>query len=278
MAKGSGTAGAIGGLLGGVGGLLGGAFGNKKDLMGGMKNEGNISNLTPEQQQMFNQLLGMLGPQAGNILSQFGQAPEDAFQKYYAEPAQQAFSEYTAPGIQQRFVDANAGASSALNQALSKGASDVATNIGSQYGQFQQQYGSQQLDAVRQILGLVTGQTFTPMVSQSQGLLGPLIQGAATLGGAYLGSSKKIKKNIRLYDKGINVLEDMKVNQYEYIEQLGGDKGIGLIAEDLPEDLTKEINGILHVDLYALMGLMINSIKDLSEKVKTLESELCLNR
>ena len=90
------------------------------------------------------------------------------------------------PGIQQRFGDANAGSSSALNQALGQSAADVSTMIGSQAGQFFQGQQGNQLNAM-QILNQLLGQrSFDPIIQQRQGLLGPAIGAAGQAAGGYL--------------------------------------------------------------------------------------------
>jgi hypothetical protein len=98
-----------------------------------------------------------------------------------------AYEQQALPAIQQRFVDANAGSSSALNQALGQSAADLCTMIGSQAGQFYQQQQGNQLNALGALLGLTGQRTFEPMIQQRQGLAGPLLGAAGTIGGAYLG-------------------------------------------------------------------------------------------
>ena len=108
---------------------------------------------------------------------------QNLFEQSYIKPAQQALERSILPSIQQRFVDIGAGRSSALNQALSQAATDVSTQLGSQFGGYQQQ----QQQALLQALGLLSGQglqqTQQPVVSQSQGLFGPLLGGV----GSFLG-------------------------------------------------------------------------------------------
>ena len=121
---------------------------------------------------------------------------------------------------------------------------------------------------------MLTQQTFQPHIQQNPGILGPLVQGASSLGAGYFASSKKVKENIRDYKKSIDVLKDLTVKQYDYTEEVGGKKNrVGIIAETLPNELTDYINGILHVDIYGLVGLMINTIKDLNDKVLQLEAK-----
>lgn len=92
-------------------------------------------------------------------------------------------------------------------------------------------------------------------------------------------SSEKVKENIRPYDKGLEVIKGLEVKQYDYIEAVGGEKGrVGVIAEMVPEELTKNIlyngrpEGVLSVDLYGLIGLLINSVKSLDARLQKMEA------
>jgi len=208
------------------------------------------------------------------------QGPEgyqDMFQQMYVDPAMQTFEQQVLPSIQQRFTDANAGSSSALNQALAQSASDLSTSLGSQFGQFMQGQQSNQLTALSQFLPLLTGQTFSPIIQERQGIAGPLAAGVGQglgMGAGYFMSSKTVKENVRDYKKSLAELKKLIVKQYDYIEDVGGQKDkVGLIAEDLPEELTAVKDGILHVDLYGLMGLLINSIKVLDKRLEKLEDK-----
>lgn len=186
------------------------------------------------------------------------------------------YEQQVLPALQQRFVDANAGSSSALNQALAQSANDLTTGLGAQYGQFFQNQQANQLSALSGLSGLAGQQTFSPLVSQSGGILGPLIQAGGQAGAAaIMASSEKVKENIKDFKKiGLKELKDFKVKQYDYIEAVGGQKDkIGLIAEELPDELTAEKDGILHVDLYALMSVMINAIQELNDKIVQLEKK-----
>jgi len=235
--------------------------------------------LTPEQQQLYSQTLQGLGPDFlqsfQNFLQPMGQEEMDSvFQKAYVDPAMQTFEQQVVPGIQQRFADANASSSSALNQALAQSAGDLSTALGSQYGQFFQNQQGMQQNAINQFLPLLTGQTFSPLIQQQQGILGPLVQAGGQIGAAAMMSSKDVKENIREYEKGLEDLEKLDVKQYDYIEDVGGQKDrVGLLAEDIPKELTANKDGILHVDLYGVMGLMINAIQELNEKIVQLEAK-----
>lgn len=220
-----------------------------------------------------------MGPQAQQAYQQFlqpydPQQYEDVFQKSVVDPTMQVYNQQVVPGIQQRFVDANAGSSSALNQALGQSANDLGTMLGGQYLDFFKQQQANQLSALSGIGGLAGQQTFTPLISQKQGILGPLIGAAGTVGAAAL-SSEKVKENIRDYGKGLDVIKDLEVKIYDYIESVGGAKNkVGVMAEKVPSEIQGEIEGVKAVDLYGLIGLLINSVKELNERIVQLEEAI----
>ena len=159
-----------------------------KSLMGGSKISGTQSNLTPEQKQYLQSVLGGIGPQARagyeSLLQPMdAQSQQNLFQQSYVQPAQQALERSILPTIQQRFIDMGAGRSSALNQALSQAATDVSTQLGSQMGNFQQQQQQQLLQALGLLSGQGMQQTQQPVVTQRQGILGSVMGGL----GGFLG-------------------------------------------------------------------------------------------
>jgi len=178
--------------------------------------------------------LGGLGPQAGAAFQKFLQPLEpgqfqDLFQQTFVDPAMLTYEQQVLPAIQQRFVEAGAGSSSALNQALGQSAADLSTMLGSQMGQFYGQQQSQQLNALQLLNQLLGQRGFEPMIQQKQGILGPLIGAAGQIGGASAMSSRKIKKNITDYSKGLEILKDFVVKQYDYKEPYE-EKGKGKIG------------------------------------------------
>ena len=268
----------VGGGIG-AGAMSGGGGGIGQFLMGGQKRLEDLNMLTPQQQQFLGGALGgpEMGQQAGAAYQQMLQPYdpkqyEDVFQKSIVDPAMQQYQRQVLPAIQQRFVDADAGSSSALNQALSQSASDLTTGFGQQYGDFFRQQQARQQAALSGLGGLATQQTFTPQIQQSGGILGPLIGAAGQLGGGYMMSSEEVKENIRDYSKGLDIVSKLDVKMYDYIEKVGGQKDkVGVIAEKVPPEIQGEIDGIRAVDLYGLVGLLINSVKELNEKIVHLE-------
>lgn len=163
-----------------------------KTLLGGVGQEGNIDLLNPNQREFLSGALGNAAPKAGEAYSQFLQPQsmgdyQDLFEQSYINPAVQALNRQIIPGIQQSFVDQNAGSSSALNQALAEAATDVTTNLGSQFGNFFQQLQQNKLGALGQLGGLGTARTFEPIVTQKQGYLPSLLGATGSILGGALG-------------------------------------------------------------------------------------------
>jgi len=159
-------------------------------LFGSAKHTGNAPLQTQGQQDLLSGGLSGMGPQLNSLLMSLlqpggQQGYQDLFQQSFIDPAMRTYEQQVLPAIQQRFVDANAGSSSALNQALGQSAADLSTMLGSQMGQFQQQ--QQQIDqsgnmnAIQALLGLGGQRSFEPIVQKQQGMLGPLITAGATL-------------------------------------------------------------------------------------------------
>jgi len=250
--------------------------------MGGTTQEGIANLLTPEQQQFLSGILGGgTGQAAGSAYQSFlqpsgGQQTQDIFNQSVVNPAMLNYQQQILPAIQQRFVDSNAGSSSALNQALAQSATDLTTQLGSQYGNFYQNQQSNQLNALGQLGGQAGQRTFQPLINQSSGILGNLIGAGGQIGAAGLmaASSIEVKENVRPYNKGLDVIKNLDVKIYDYIESVGGQKDkVGVIAEKVPAEIQGEIDGIKAVDLYGLIGLLINSVKELSAKICKLEAK-----
>lgn len=203
---------------------------------------------------------------------------QDLFQQSIVDPALLSYEQQVLPAIQQRFVDVGAGSSSALNQALGQSAADLSTMLGSQMGQFRQQQQQMQLGGLSTLMGALGQRSFDPIVQQKEGLAGPLASAAGMAAAAAL-SSREVKENVRDFSKGLDTVNEMNVKQYDYkapYESHGKNK-VGLIAEDIPLEMQVDIDGVLGVDLYGLLSLSINAIKELSSKVEALEKKTCLS-
>lgn len=219
-------------------------------------------------------LLGLLSPEGAGF--------EDQFQQGVVEPALQTYQQDILPALEQRYSDIGAGSSSALNQALTRSSEDLTSLLASQrigyQGQQQQLRQNAQNSALQAILGLMGQKSFQPIVQgPSEGLIKPLIGAGAQLGAAgIMASSKMVKENVRDYDKSLEVLDDIHVKQYDYTIHVPGKQKdrVGLIAEDLPHEITAEVDGVLGVDLYGLVSLLVNCVKDLRANVAQLEAKL----
>lgn len=141
-----------------------------KTAFGSISHEGNADLITPQQQEMFTKAGDIYGNMAG---------PE-AFQTGFVDPMMMQFQQQTLPAVQQRFVDANAGSSSALNQALAQSAQDLQTQLGQYYMQAQQ-------GAAQGYAGLAGQRQFEPLIAQRQGWFGPTMGALGQAAGGYYG-------------------------------------------------------------------------------------------
>jgi Chaperone of endosialidase len=250
-----------------------------KTFMGGATHEGNVDLLTPEQKQF---LSGILGPNAGQASQAYGQMlqpynPEqfqDFYQKSFIDPAQQVLQRQIIPGLKENFLGLDESGSSALNRALAQSATDVSTALGSgilgQYNQYQ----ANRLSALSGLGGLAGSQTFQPMISQSQGILGPLIGAAGTVGGAALLSSREYKENIRPFLKGLEALKAMQAYRYDYKPEYSNRKDqVGVMVEDSPLEIVDNEDGMKMINIYGLAGLLVNAVNELRAKVEELEKK-----
>lgn len=175
---------------------------------------------------------------------------------------------------------------SQMNQQNAQGLLGGATFPERMQNQYQQQalgtqgFGYANIPAQQRQPGM--GQSIMPGIGQGIG------QGIGTAGSlwamanylpALAASSEKVKENVRPYNKGLDVVKGLEVKQFDYIKDLGGETGcVGVIAETVPEELTKNIpynghpEGVLSVDLYGLIGLLINSVKNLDARVQKMEA------
>ncbi len=146
--------------------------------------------MTPEQRNFLSQILsGSTGSQAsgalGNLLQGYN---EDFFQKSVIDPSLRTYQRDILPAIGQQFISADAGSSSALNQALAKSAEELSQTLAGQRLGLQQMAGQQQLGGLG-ILGSVLGQrSFQPIVQDAQpGILGDIIKALGGFGGNLIG-------------------------------------------------------------------------------------------
>ena len=136
---------------------------------------------TPQQQDIFSQLLGGAGgqlPQAFEFLSSILSQNPEAIAKFEA-PTRRAFEEQTIPSIAERFTGAGAQKSSAFGQQLGKAGESLEEGLAAQRG-------NMSFQALSQLMGLL-GTGLTPQFenvfrSGTGGALGNLAGSAGNLG------------------------------------------------------------------------------------------------
>ena len=151
--------------LGGLLGLLGG-FGGARGKPGKMQE---IPTVTPEQKQLLNQLIGMLGGEGQlgvgmeESLSQLRELmdPSSEAMQRFADPYMRQFEQETVPGIAQRFAGAGAegGAlsSSAFGQALGGAGAGLQSQLAALKSQLQRGAAQDIMGQFQSILGPALG-------------------------------------------------------------------------------------------------------------------------
>lgn len=194
-------------LISGIGSL----FGKKKEKepfsqtgSNGPRGYDTFSTFSPQQEQIFNQLLSRLSGQGeGKFAKQsqshlMGLLGGDTSQ--FEDPLMRQFNEQIIPGLAERFSGAGAGAqsSSAFQQALGGAGADLAERLGSLRGQLQLGaaqtglgQGQQNIANLLNLLGQST-RGYLPqqkgfMESALPGLLQALLGAGGTALGGYLG-------------------------------------------------------------------------------------------
>ncbi len=92
-------------------------------LFGSGPSNEQFSTLTPEQQQLLQQLISGIGGQ-GPLSGLFG-VDQESFQKSFVDPAMNTFNNRTAPAIQQRFIASGGARSSSAEDTLTRAGADV---------------------------------------------------------------------------------------------------------------------------------------------------------
>jgi uncharacterized coiled-coil protein SlyX len=111
------------------------------------------------------------------------------------------------------------------------------------------------------------------------------INGAITATGditAYFSSDERLKENIQPITNALSKVESISGNEYDWkmgFEEIHTKKGndVGVIAQEiqkiLPQAVIERDNGYLGVNYEKIIPLLIQSIKELSAKVKELENK-----
>lgn len=221
-------------------------------------------------------MFGQLGDQSlgtyGNLLQPYS---EEFFQQSVVDPSMRQYEQQMLPAIQQRFVDANAGSSSALNQALTSSAQDLSNVLAGQRINLQSSMANQNLGALGQIMQMFSQRQFDPIVQgPTSGLLKDLVAAGGQIGGAYMMSSQEVKENLKNYSRGLDIVRELNPKQYDYkVPVEGPQKGrVGFIAEEMPKELLGEKDGIKAVDLYGLVTVLVNAVKQLDAELRELKA------
>jgi hypothetical protein len=96
---------------------------------------------------------------------------------------------------------------------------------------------------------------------------------------AFFTSDERLKDNITPIDDPLAKVMSISGNTYDWNEKSGKEgHDVGVIAQEvqsiLPEAVTERDNGYLAVDYHKIVPLLIESIKNLNEKVESLEQRL----
>ena len=159
--------------------------------------------LTPEQQQLFSQLIGRLGGQGGqqgqmgqglDLISQLFGGNQQFLEQMQA-PALRQFQEQIVPGIAEQFSGAGSGAqgSSSFAQALGGAGADLTERLAGQRAEMGAQAQQGGLQALMQMLGMAQQPQFANAYQPGQAgglgsLLGGVGQGFGGMFGGGLGS------------------------------------------------------------------------------------------
>jgi hypothetical protein len=108
------------------------------------------------------------------------------------------------------------------------------------------------------------------------------INGALTVTGditAFYTSDKRLKDNITRIEDPLAKVLSISGNTYNWNEESGKEgNDVGVIAQEvlevLPEAVTTRDNGYLAVDYQRIVPLLVEAIKELSDKVSALEDKL----
>ena len=96
---------------------------------------------------------------------------------------------------------------------------------------------------------------------------------------AYYSSDRRLKDNIVPIDNSLSKILSISGNTYDWNEKSNkSGNDVGVIAQEilevLPEAVITRDNGYLAVDYQKLVPLLIEAIKELSNKVENLEQKL----
>lgn len=169
-AVGAGTGAAAGGTWGALlGALAGFGGGGSRDKMK------RLPTMSPEQQQLFNQMLGSLGNLQGmgqQTLTDWLSPESESFQRF-AEPYKRQFEQETVPMLGERFAGTGATSGALSSSGFGQSLSAASGNLQSQLAQMKVGLQQQALSNILQQMGLGLGaQPFAYMRQQGTPGLG----------------------------------------------------------------------------------------------------------
>ncbi len=233
-----------------------------------------------------------------------GKAAKEQF-KPMQEKALSDYQRYTTPSLAAQYSPKGSAAKQALKdsgedlqRSLANDFAGLKNSIAGNYMNQLSQNRNQDINTRLQGLSGTMGQPISPVslgmqpaYNQKQGgtsgMGGTLIAGGLSAAGQFAGSeagaaaiaslfasSREVKENIEPYEKGLEAVRDMDVKIYDYIGPVDGRQTgrVGLIAEEMPEELQGMIGDVKAVDVYGLVAVLVNAVKQLDEKVKILEA------
>lgn len=148
--------------------------------MGGTKGGiDQVSNITPEQQDVLSKLLGDFDPSS----------LETMFKGSVADPARQQFQQQTLPGIQERFIAGGASRGGAMNRAAVGAGANLESGLSAQLAQLLGGAEQGQLNRQAQLSTASTFDNFNrPSDSPLGNLFAPIATGAGMAAGAPAGA------------------------------------------------------------------------------------------
>lgn len=148
-----------------------------------------ISTLDPQQSQLREQLLQVLGPllgQSGNYLQSLLSNEPGAFEAFEA-PYKTQFEQETVPALAERFAGQGALSSSGFQQALGSAGAGLSQQLASLREGMRSQVPGQIMSNLQNLLGQQT-QAFLPKASKEMSFLKQLLLGSAGGIGSALGT------------------------------------------------------------------------------------------
>lgn len=123
-----------------------------------------------------------------------------------------------------------------------------------------------------------SGGTVSGALTVTGGIVGNstlTVSGLLTANDVYLTSDKRLKTNIEQIANPVDKIKELNGYKFEWID--GGDKSGGVIAQELlpiiPEFVT-EVNGYYRVNYNGLIGLLIETNKELIRRIEELEGKV----